>query len=218
VTARVLIIEGHPVLRGVIRMACEESPNLDVVAEMAEGQDALVAAAEVDPDVVVIDFDLQDTHWSEVVRALRTRRQGIRFLGVTGTADDTTLFAAFRGSIDGIIEKSAGVAAIVDAVERIAVGVRVFTPEHEHRVMLELGRMARSARESTQVASLLTDREIEVLRLLAQGMTLHRVARGLAISPRTVETHVRKIYRKLGVHNRVQALREAAALGVVSIG
>jgi DNA-binding NarL/FixJ family response regulator len=92
------------------------------------------------------------------------------------------------------------------------------TAEHERRAMRELGRMVRGARESTQPTALLTEREIEVLQLLAEGMTLHQVARRLRISPRTVETHVRKTYRKLGVHNRVQALRQAASLGVVKVG
>jgi DNA-binding NarL/FixJ family response regulator len=215
--ARVLIVEGHPVLRGVIRMACEESPTVEVVGEVAEGQDALIVATEVEPNVVVIDLDLQDMNWSEVVRRLRERRPAPRFLALAGKADDGTLFDAFRASVEGVVEKAAGVRTIVEAIERIAVGSRVFTPEHQRRAMRELGRMVRNARESTQAAALLTEREVEVLQLLAEGMTLHQVARRLRISPRTVETHVRKTYRKLGVHNRVQALREAVALGLVSI-
>ncbi len=117
-----------------------------------------------------------------------------------------------------LVEKTGGFATIVAAVEGIARGSRVFSPEHEQRAMRELGRMARSARDATRVAGLLTGREVEVLQLLSEGLTLHQVARRLRISPRTVETHVRKTYRKLGVHNRVQALREAANLGVVRIG
>lgn len=216
--ARVLIVEGHPVLRGVIRIACEESPSLQVVGEMGEGQDALIACTEVDPDVIVIDVELQDMDWYDVVRELRTRRPASRFLALTRSADDQTLFATFRASVDGLVEKGAGVASIVEAVERIAAGSRVFTPEHERRALRELGRVVRSARESTRIAELLTKREIEILRLLAEGMTHQVVARRLRISPRTVETHVRKTYRKLGVHNRVQALRQAASLGVVTIG
>jgi DNA-binding NarL/FixJ family response regulator len=213
----VLIVEGHPVLRGVIRMACEDSPTLHVVGEAAEGQDALIVATEVDPDVVVIDLELRDMDWSEVVRRLRERRPAPRFLALAGKIDDEALFEAFRASVEGVVEKAAGVGSIVEAIERIALGSRVFTPEHQRRAMRELGRMVRTARESTRTAALLTAREVDVLQLLAEGMTLHQVARRLRISPRTVETHVRKTYRKLGVHNRVQALREAVALGVVKI-
>jgi DNA-binding NarL/FixJ family response regulator len=205
-------------LRGAIRMACNDSPDLDVVGEVAEGKAALLASTEVEPDVIVIDVDLRDMDWSEVVRELRERPAAPRFLALTSRADDRTFFATFRASVEGVIEKTAGVASIVQAVELIAVGSRVFTPEHERRAMRELGRLVESARESKRVAALLTDREVEVLQLLADGMTLHQVARRLEISPRTVETHVRKSYRKLGAHNRVQALREAASLGVVTIG
>jgi DNA-binding NarL/FixJ family response regulator len=218
VAARVLIVEGHPVLRGVIRLACEDSPLLEVAGEVAEGQDALIAFGEVRPDVVVIDLDLPDMAWSDVVAELRTRRPQPRFLALTAKADDRTLFSTFRASVDGIVEKTSGVSSIVEAVERIATGSRVYSGEHQQRAIRELGRLARSARESSRVASLLTRREVEVLQLLSEGLTLHQVARRLRISPRTVETHVRKMYRKLGVHNRVQALREAASLGVVTIG
>jgi DNA-binding NarL/FixJ family response regulator len=219
VAARVLIVENHPVLRGVIRIACEESPLLEVVGEVAEGQDALIAFPEVEPDIVVIDLDLPDMDWSDVVRGLRSRRRpSPRFLALTARADDRTVFSTFRASVDGVVEKTGAVSTIVEAVERIASGSRVFTREHEQRAVRELARMARGAREATRLASLLTTREVEVLQLLSEGLTLHQVARRLRISPRTVETHVRKTYRKLGVHNRVQALREAASLGVVRIG
>ena len=217
-TARVLNVENHPVLRGVIRIACDESPLLEVVGEVAEGQDALIAYPEVAPDVVVIDLDLPDMAWSDVVRQLRARRPSPRVLALTAKADDRTVFSTVRAAVDGVVEKTNGVSTIVEAVERIARGARVFTPEHEQRAVRELGRMARGAREATRIASLLTSREVQVLELLSEGLTLHQVARRLRISPRTVETHVRKTYRKLGVHNRVQALREAASLGVVRIG
>ncbi len=216
--ARVLIVEGHPVLRGVIRLACDGSPALEVVGEAAEGQDALVVSAEVSPQIVVLDLDLPDMRGLDVVRELRKRPRPPRVLALAARTDDRTLFATFRASVDGLVEKTASVAEIVEAVERVAGGSRVFTADHERRAIRELGRMARSARESTRVSALLTGREIEVLQLLAEGLTLHQAARRLRISPRTVETHVRKAYRKLGVHNRVQALRQAASLGVVSIG
>jgi DNA-binding NarL/FixJ family response regulator len=188
------------------------------VGEVAEGQDALIAYPEVEPDIIVIDLDLPDMAWGEVVHELRRRRPAPRFLALTARADDRTVFATFRAGVDGVVEKTGGVATIVEAVERIARGSRVFTAEHEQRAIRELGRMARGAREATRLATLLTTREVEVLQLLSEGMTLHQVARRLRISPRTVETHVSKTYRKLGVHNRVQALREAANLGVVQIG
>ncbi|MGZ4125885.1 MAG: LuxR C-terminal-related transcriptional regulator [Actinomycetota bacterium] len=217
-TARILIVENHPVLRGVIRIACDESPLLEVVGEVAEGQDALIAYSEVEPDIIVIDLDLPDMQWSDVVRQLRARRPAPRFLALTAKTDDRTVFSTFRAAVDGVVEKTGGVATIVEAVERIARGARVFSAEHEQRAIRELGRMARGAREATRLANVLTTREVEVLQLLSEGLTLHQVARRLRISPRTVETHVSKTYRKLGVHNRVQALREAANLGVVRIG
>lgn len=215
--ARVLVVEDHAVLRGVVRMACEDSPALEVVGEARSGEEALAACRSLRPDVMVLDLSLPDLDGVEVTRRLRAEAVPVRILVLTGRADDQTVFESLRAGADGFLEKTVGVRYIAAAVERVAAGERLFTPEQERAAVVELGRHARQAREVSGIRSLLTPRELEILEYARYGFTMRQIASRLGLSPRTVETHVAKLYKKLGVRNRVQAVSRASALGLIDL-
>lgn len=217
--ARVLIVEDHPLLRGVIRLACEDAPELEVVGEVEDGESALAACRTDQPDVVVLDLTLPgEIQGLDLARIVREEGLPLRILVLTGRTDDRALFESVSAGVDGYLEKTAGVRFIADALIRVARGERVFTPRQEQGAIAELGRRARQAREVTGVRAHLTDRELEILEYVALGLTVRQVATRLGLSPRTVETHLAKLYRKLGVRNRVQALSRAASLGLIELG
>ena len=216
--ARVLIVEDHPVLRGVIRLACEHAPGLDMAGEVEDGESALEACRSEHPDVVVLDLSLPgELQGLDLARAVRAEGLPIRILVLTGRTDDQALFESVAAGVDGYLEKTAGVRFIADALTRVAHGERVFSPEQERGAIAELGRRARHAREEADVRASLTQREIEILGYVSLGLTVRQVATRLRLSPRTVETHLAKLYRKLGVRNRVQALSRAASLGLIDL-
>ena len=215
---RVLVVEDHPVLRGVVRLACEHTPGLELAGEVGTGEEALEACRSLRPDVVVLDLALPGTlQGLDVARTVRAEGIAGRILVLTGRTDEQALFEAIRAGVDGYLEKTAGVRFIADALLRVGAGERVFTPEQERVAVAELGRLARQARESSGVRASLTERELQILELVSRGLTVKQVATRLGLSPRTVETHVAKLYRKLGVRNRVQAVSRAAALGIVEL-
>lgn len=215
---RVLVVEDHPVLRGVVRLACEHTPGLELAGEVGTGEEALEACRSLRPDVVVLDLALPGTlQGLDVARAVRAEGIAERILVLTGRTDEQALFDAIRAGVDGYMEKTAGVRFIADALLRVGAGERVFTPEQERVAVAELGRLARQARESSGVRATLTERELQILEQLSRGLTVKQVASRLGLSPRTVETHIGKLYRKLGVRNRVQAVSRAAALGIVEL-
>ena len=217
--ARVLVVEDHAVIRGVIRLACEHADDLEVVGEVEHGEAALEACRSLRPDVVVLDLSLPGRlQGLDVARALRQEGLAARILVLTGRTDDQSVFDSIRAGADGYLEKTLGVRFIADALERLARGERVFTPEQERAAVAELGRVARRTREISGVRSQLTPRELEILEYVSVGLTVKQVATRLGLSPRTVETHLAKLYRKLGVRNRVQALSRAAALGLIEFG
>jgi DNA-binding NarL/FixJ family response regulator len=216
---RVLVVEDHPVLRGVIRLACEQTPGLALAGEVGTGEEAVEACRALRPDVVVLDLNLPGAlQGLDVARTVRAEGTAGRILILTGRTDEQAIFEAMRAGAHGYLEKTSGVRFIADALLRVAAGERVFTPEQERLALAELGRLARQAREASSVRSTLTERELEILALLARGLTVKQVATRLGIGPRTVETHIAKIYRKLGVRNRVQAVSRATALGLVELG
>lgn len=216
--ARVVIVEDHPVLREVVRMACEASPLLHVVGEAQTGEEALEACRTLAPDVVLLDLTLPGIDGLEVTRLLRREGHPVKILVVSGRADDHTVFETIRAGVDGFLEKTASVRYITDALVRVAAGERVFTRDQERAAIAELGRLARRARESSGLAPHITPRELEILGHLSRGLTVRQVASRLGLSIRTVETHVAKLYRKLGASNRVQAIAKATDLRLIELG
>ncbi len=216
---RVLIVEDHPVLRGVIRLACEHSRDLAIVGEVDDGERALEVSREVSPDVVVLDLTLPGVlQGLDVARQLRAEGSTAKILVLTGRTDDRSVFESIRAGADGFLEKTAGVRFIADALSRVAAGERVFTPDQERSAVQELGRMARQSRASSVAQASISRRELEILEFVSLGLTVKQVATRLGLSPRTVETHIAKLYRKLGVRNRVQAISRAVSLGLIRIG
>ncbi len=214
---RVLIVEDHPALRGVVRSACESDPALAVVGEAITGHAALDMCETTDPDVVVLDLGLPGMGGTEVARRLRQAGSRAKILIIAGPTEDDRVFECMRIGVDGYLGKSAGTEQITGAIATITRGGRVFTPEQEARARDQLGAMARRAREASRVAALITTREREILELISFGLTMKQVATRLGISPRTVETHIAKLYRKLGVGSRVQAIARAASLGLIDL-
>ncbi|HEX5951258.1 MAG TPA: response regulator transcription factor, partial [Actinomycetota bacterium] len=207
-----------PVLRGVVRLACEHTEGLAFAGEAATGEEAVEACRAIHPDVVVLDLTLPGSlQGFDVARALRTQGTADRILILTGRTDEETVFEAIVVGADGYLEKTSGVRSIADALLRIARGERVFTPKQEQAALSKLGELARRTRLSSDVRAVLTERELQILDLLARGFTVKQVATRVGLSPRTVEKHISNLYRKLGVRNRVQAISKATAIGLVEL-
>ena len=216
--ARVLVIEDHPLLRSIIRIACEQTPGLELVGELDDGSSALEACRELAPDVVLLDLSLPgELQGLDLARAIRSEGLPVRILVLTARTDEEALFESVIAGVEGYLEKTSGVRVISDALSRVARGERIFTQAQMRGAIVELSRRARQARGETGAQPELSAREIEVLEHAARGFTVGQIARRLALSPRTVETHLGNAYRKLGVRNRVQALARASGLGLIRI-
>ena len=214
--ASVVIAVGHGVVSEVVRRACEREPGLDVVTEVRDGMALIEACRTLRPDVVVLDERL-DGAGSELraLRALREEGLAAATVVLTDRTDGAAVLQALRLGARGYVRKAAGLANVGAAVRLVADGGRAIEPGLEQAALMALGRFARQAREGSEVRAALTSRELEILVLVSQGSTMRQVGRRLGISPRTVETHVSKLYRKLGVRTRVQAVARAAQLGLI---
>ena len=211
---RVLLVGGHPVILGVVRLAVASREALDVVGEVGTASAVGAAVEELRPDAVVIDLELPDDDGLRLLPDLAADRCVI---AVSDRSDGPTVLRALRDGVDGYLVKPDGLRAAGDAVVRARGGERVLDPSLDDQVVREFGRYVRNARESARLAGTVTEREREILALLAEGMTMRQVGRRLGISPRTVESHVGKLYRKLGVGSRVQAVARGAAYGLIDL-
>jgi DNA-binding NarL/FixJ family response regulator len=214
---RVLVVDAHPVIRGVARLACEGTEDLELVAEAAEAGEALNAVTALSPHVVVLDLDLPGDGGRDTLARLKEAHYPGRVLALSERSDGAAVLDALKLGVQSYLLKGTALRTLADAVRRTAAGERLIDPDLEQGAVLELGRFARKAREGSETAALLTVREQQILEHISEGLTMHQIGTRLGISPRTVETHVAKLYRKLGVRTRVQAVARAATLGLIDL-
>ncbi|TDD56793.1 response regulator [Saccharopolyspora elongata] len=208
----VMVVDDHPMWRdGVARDLTER--GFEVRATASDGASALRIARTVKPDVVLMDLNLGDTSGVSATLHITQEISGTRVLVLSASGEHNDVLEAVKAGASGYLVKSASVEELVDAVRRTAAGDAVFTPGLAGLVLGEYRRMAITPDSESQ-APQLTDRETEVLRLVAKGMTARQIAKKLVISHRTVENHVQSTLRKLQLHNRVELARYAIEHGL----
>ncbi|HEY7401589.1 MAG TPA: response regulator transcription factor [Actinomycetota bacterium] len=213
---RVVVVDAHPIFRGVARMACESGPRLELVGEAEDADQAVDLCPRLAPDVVVIDVDIAGGGIDAIRRMRRAGYRG-RVLVLTEETAGAMVLDSLRAGVDGYLEKAKALRSLGSSILRVALGERLIDPELERAAVMELGRFVKTAREGSRVASSLTARELEVLRFMSEGLTMATIAKRLGISPRTVETHATNLYRKLLAGSRLQAVARAASLGLIDL-
>lgn len=208
---RVLIADDHPVFRGGLRALLATDPTIEVVAEAADGAEAIALTAREKPGVVLMDLHMPDRDGVDATREILQDRPDVAVLVLTMFDDDDSVFAAMRAGARGYLLKGTNQADIIRAVHAVGAGGAVFGPAVAQRVLEFFSHpQTRPAVAFPQ----LTDREREVLDLLAQGMPNSRIAARLSISEKTVRNHVSNIFTKLAVADRAQAVVRAREGGL----
>ena len=203
---RVLLVDDHALVRSAIRQALQ-APDIEVVGEAANAEEVLEMAPMLRPDLLLLDIDLPGLSGIEAVRELAPRLPDTKIVMLTVSTDRRDLLSAIRHGAYGYLTKDVSGEALLRAVRGIRKGDLPMSRAHAATVVEHLQRSVRggSPAEGDEVDQLLSVRESEVLRLLAEGLTDREIAGALAISPRTVESHVSSLLRKLGVRNRAEA-------------
>lgn len=210
----VLLADDHAVVRKGIRDLLEEDPELVVVAETNNGAEALRLARELSPDVAVLDVQMPVLTGIDATREIKAQAPGVRVLVLTAYEDDPYVFALLRAGADGYILKNADADEIVRAVKAVARGGKVLSPAVAAKVVAQVST-GKPAAAAEQVEPL-SEREIEVLRLTAQGLTNKAIGQTLQISDRTVQGHLAHIFNKLQASSRTEAVMRAVSLGWIS--
>jgi DNA-binding NarL/FixJ family response regulator len=207
-----MVVDDHPMWReGVARDLAEA--GFDVVAAVGEGAQAVRVGASLRPDVVVLDLQLPDLSGVEVIARLVAAAPGVRVLVLSASGEQQDVLDAVKAGAAGYLVKSAKREEFVEAVRRTADGDAVFTPGLAGLVLGEYRRLSANPADNPQ-APALTERETEVLRLVAKGLSYKQIAERLVLSHRTVQNHVQNTLGKLQLHNRVELARYAIERGI----
>lgn len=209
---RVLLADDHQVVRRGIRDFLIEG-GLEVVAEAEDGREALARIETLQPDVAILDLQMPHMSGIEVARAVRERRLPVGLLVLTAYDDDPFVMAALEAGVNGYVLKTSDAEDIVAAVQTVFEGRSVLDPSLVGQVMRALS----SPKAERVQGEELTEREIEVLREVAQGFTNKAIGMRLGISDRTVQGHLRKIFEKMAAANRTEAVVKASQLGLLEL-
>jgi DNA-binding NarL/FixJ family response regulator len=209
-----MVVDDHPMWREAVARDLTEA-GLVVVATAATGTEAVTRAAAVRPRVVVLDLQIPAPRGTEVTATLVRADPTVRVLILSASGEQADVLEAVKAGATGYLVKSASREELLSAVRRVAAGDTVFTPGLAGLVLGEYRRLS-EAPESTVADGTprLTDRETEVLRLVAKGLSYKQIADRLVLSHRTVQNHVQNTLRKLQLHNRVQLVRYAIEQGL----
>lgn len=208
----VMVVDDHPIWRdGVARDLAEN--GFDVRATAADGAAAIRISLAVRPDVVLMDMNLGETSGVDATREITAALPETKVLVLSASGEHSDVLEAVKAGASGYLVKSASATELVDAVLRTAAGDPVFTAGLAGLVLGEYRRMADSPSEGPPPPQL-TERETDVLRFVAKGMTARQIAEKLVLSHRTVENHVQSTLRKLQLHNRVELARYAIEHGL----
>lgn len=208
---RVILVDDHPVVRAGIKKFLDEDQTIKVVAEANSAQEAEVVIARLQPDVLLLDIQMPDKNGIEVAKWAKEKFPAIRILILTAFDDAPYILAAVQAGASGYMLKTAPPEEIIQAVKLINAGKKAFGDQISEKIFDQI-----SLEEQVAGVDKLTDRELEVLALVAKGFINKAIGNELDISDRTVQSHLSHVYRKLNAASRTDAVMKAISMGLIS--
>ena len=209
---KVLIADDHPVVREGLAAMLAREPDIEVVGEARDGQEAMEQVAELAPDVVLMDLQMPRLGGVDAIRRLRAEQPAVRAIILTTYNDDESIYDGIAAGARGYLLKDSPRDELFRAVRTVARGESLLQPAVATKL---LDRFSRTMAEPSE--EVLTGRELTVLRLLARGAPNKEISTALHISESTVKTHIARIFHKLGVDDRTEAVTAALARGIIKL-
>jgi two-component system NarL family response regulator len=204
---RVLVVDDHALFRRGLEMVLEQEPDIDVVGEAEDGSDAVAKATETTPDIVLMDVRMPKRGGIDACTAIKAAVPSSKIIMLTISDEEADLYDAIKAGAMGYLLKEISIEEVASAIRAVHGGQSLISPSMASKLLTEFASMIKRGDERQQVpAPRLTDREMEVLRLVAKGMNNRDIAKQLFISENTVKNHIRNILEKLQLHSRMEAV------------
>jgi len=204
---KVLVVDDHALFRRGLQMVLRQEDDIEVVGEAADGNEAMEKAQETMPDVILMDVRMPRRSGIEATQHIKDLMPHVKILMLTISDEEADLYEAIKAGASGYLLKEISIDDVAEAIRSVYAGQSRLSPSMAAKLLSEFAAMSKRAAEARQLpAPRLTDREMEVLRLVAQGMNNRDIAKDLFISENTVKNHIRNILEKLHLHSRMEAV------------
>ncbi len=216
---RVLIADDHALFRRGLEMTLESEPDIDIIGQATDGQEAIQKAQELMPDVVLMDVRMPKRTGIEATQRIKELLPHVKIMMLTISDEEADLYESIKAGASGYLLKEISTEEVADAIRSVVAGHSRISPAMASKLLTEFASMTKRADERQQLPPpRLTERELEVLKLVAKGMSNREIADELVISDNTVKNHVRNILEKLHLHNRMEAVMYAVRERLLDIG
>ena len=206
-TLKVLIADDHALFRRGLQMVLKQEPDIEVVGEAGDGHEAIEKASELMPDVVLMDVRMPKRSGIEATERIKDLLPHVKILMLTISDEEADLYDAIKAGASGYLLKEISIDEVADAIRSVWAGQSRISPSMASKLLTEFAAISKRAEERQQLpAPRLTEREMEVLKLVAQGMNNREIAKDLFISENTVKNHIRNILEKFHLHSRMEAV------------
>ena len=215
---RVMVVDDHALFRRGLEMVLGDEPDIELVGEASDGEEAVQKAAEVMPDIVLMDVRMPKRSGIEATAEIKELMPHVKILMLTISDEETDLYDAIKAGASGYLLKEIPIEEVADAIRGVWAGQSRISPSMASKLLTEFAAISKGTDERTTMpAPRLTDREMEVLRLVAQGLNNRDIAKQLFISENTVKNHIRNILEKLHLHSRMEAVVYAVREKMIEI-
>ncbi len=204
---RVLVVDDHALFRRGLQMVLEQEEDLELVGEASDGNEAVEKASELMPDVILMDVRMPKRSGIEAAGQIKDLLPHVKILMLTISDEEADLYEAIKAGASGYLLKEIPIEEVADAIRSVWAGQSRISPSMASKLLNEFAAMSKAGADRPQVPTpRLTEREMEVLRLVAQGLNNRDIAKQLFISENTVKNHIRNILEKLHLHSRMEAV------------
>ncbi len=204
---RVLVVDDHALFRRGLEMVLEQEPDIEVIGEAADGNEAVELAAAITPDIVLMDVRMPRRSGIEACTAIKDVAPSAKIIMLTISDEEADLYDAIKAGAMGYLLKEISIEEVAQAIRAVQGGQSLISPSMASKLLNEFATMIKKGDDTQQVpAPRLTEREMDVLRLVAKGMNNRDISKDLFISENTVKNHIRNILEKLQLHSRMEAV------------
>jgi two-component system response regulator NreC len=211
---RVLLADDHTILRQGLKMLLNAQPDMEVIGEASDGHQAISETHRLQPDIILMDITMPDMNGIAATRQVRRQQPDVRVLVLTMHENEEYLFQALRAGASGYILKEAADTELITAIRAVQAGRFYLSPSAQSMMVGDYLQRVRTGEEKDSYSGL-TEREREILKLVAEGLTNNQIAERLFISPKTVDTHRTHIMDKLNLHSRAELVKYAMRRGLL---